>query len=146
VNICVLDPGLYEAELARGFVPAYPGDAGIDLRAREDTLVTAGTAFKIPLGVAIELHDQTRMGWLTGRSTTSLSMGCIVHEGKIDSGYTGEIHCFVTAQGSPVQIVRGDRICQLVVLAIEPARGWRVVSELKETSRGPKGLGSSGRR
>jgi dUTP pyrophosphatase len=71
-------------------------------------------------------------------------MGLHVAEGKIDSGYRGEIHCFVTAQGSPVEVNRGDRLAQLVIVKIE-LPDWVCVEKLPESERGELGLGSTGK-
>jgi len=139
----VLEPEPYDGD--GEFVPKHVGDAGIDLRAAEDVTVHAGETVSVRLGVAIAV-PRGCVGWLSGRSTTALKLGLLVHEGKIDSGYRGEIHCFCTATGSPVRISKGDRICQLIVLKIfEP--DWTVVDELSDSStRGTAGLGSTGLR
>lgn len=151
----VLDPGLYVDEVEAGlFRPRYPGDAGIDLRSRIDVKIHQGETVKIPLGVALDISPGY-VGWMTGRSSTCLEFGLLTHEGKIDSGYRGEVHTFVTAIGSPVTIGRGERIAQLVVLAVldpgfTPEEGWVIVPMLDrsegEGARGERGLGSSGRR
>lgn len=152
----LLDRELYESDLHEDrLVPRHIGDAGVDLRSRHDVRVHAGVTEKVPLGVAVAI-PQNAVGWVTGRSYTALMMGLFVHEGKIDSGYTGEVHCFVTATGSPVEIRRGDRLCQIVELHIgSPAwsaraggyHGWPVTyDELPESDRGEHGLGSTGRR
>lgn len=144
MQIKVLDRDLYSAEVERGsFEPRYPGDAGVDLRSRIDVRVHAGETEKIPLGVAVDIPTGY-VGWMTGRSTTCLEFGLLTHEGKIDSGYRGEIHTFVTALGSPVALRRGERISQLVVVSIDTPP-FVVVQELTETSRGDLGLGSSGK-
>jgi len=82
---------------------------------------------------------------LTGRSSSSLEFGLLIHEGKIDSGYRGEVHCICTAQGSPTTIERGERIAQLVVLRIADPDEWTLVKTLIPSSRGDAGLGSTGR-
>lgn len=145
----LLDPELYSGDIAEGepsklmLGGRYSGDAGLDLRSAENARVHAGETKKLRLGVAVEIPEGC-VGWLTGRSTTHLNMGLFVHEGKIDAGYRGEVHCFCTAQGSPVDIERGDRLCQLVVLKIERPV-WVAVDELAESDRGVRGLGSTGK-
>lgn len=129
----------------RAFTPAKPGDAGIDLRAAESLTVHAAQTVAIPLGISIEIPGGC-VGWLTGRSSTALGRSLLTHEGKIDSGYRGELHCLVTALGSPVQVQKGDRICQLLVLSCLNLEdyGWQVVDELDPSERGADGLGSTG--
>jgi dUTP pyrophosphatase len=145
----VLDAELYRAEKeAGGFRPRHQHDAGIDLRSKVDIRVHAAETVKIPLGVAVDISPGY-VGWMTGRSSTCLEFGLFTHEGKIDAGYRGEIHTFVTALGSPVDIKRGERVAQLVVVAIldpEAVGGeWPIVEDLGESERGLAGLGSTGR-
>jgi dUTP pyrophosphatase len=141
----LLDEELYAEDVKHSiFRPKFEADAGLDLRARTTTKVHAGETKVIPLGIAVEIPFG-RVGWLTGRSSTAIDRGLFVHEGKIDAGYRGEINCFVTAQGAPVTVERGDRLCQLVTVVIESPT-WESVIELTHTDRGEQGLGSSGRR
>jgi len=149
LRIAVLDKQLYDAELEDGFAPVQPGDAGIDLRAAEGVDVGYRQTATIPLGVAIEIAED-QVGWLTGRSSSTLSFGLLFREGKIDSGYRGEIHAIVTALERSCHITRGERIAQLVILRIVPPGGvgkfgWEAVEELGRTVRGKHGLGSTGR-
>jgi dUTP pyrophosphatase len=135
---------IYRQDLDYGFGPRQEGDAGIDLRAAEQNVVVKGATVAVPLGVAVEL-DRDTVGWITGRSSTVLSFGLLTHEGKIDSGYRGEIHALVTALLKDVVIDAGERIAQLVVLPIAPADSWRSTATMTDTARGVKGLGSTGR-
>lgn len=144
MKVRVLDKELYSQELADGFGPKQPGDAGIDLRAVEDTHVGYRQTAKIPLGISFELPEDT-VGWLTGRSSTALAFGLLSHEGKIDSGYRGEVHAIVTAIENSCHITRGERIAQLVVVKIERPTEWEIAEHLGDTVRGKHGLGSTGR-
>ena len=147
----VLNEEVYAQELTHGFSPVHTGDAGVDLRSAEDVTVHAGETIAVKLGVALAVPFG-HVGWLTGRSTTALKMGLMVHEGKIDSGYRGEIHCFCTATGAPVPIKKGDRICQLILLKIAqyPASFVYIPTDEEwaamNTTRGEDGLGSTGLR
>lgn len=144
LRLKVLDRDLYTAETQESrFGAQRLGDAGLDLRARFDITVNPGPPVRIPLGVSFEFPGEY-VGWLTGRSSLSLSYGLITHEGKIDSGYRGEVHAIVQAMTVPVQITRGERIAQIVIVKIEPPK-WTIVEELSETDRGKLGLGSTGR-
>ena len=65
--------------------------------------------------------------------------------GLIDAGYRGEVKWpwSISTGSEPVKIARGDRIAQLVVVAlpgVEPA----IVDELSDTERGEGGFGSCG--
>lgn len=141
----IIDEELYSNELANGgFGPRYAGDAGIDLRSRFPVMVHAGTVVKVPLGVKIQVPD-TCVGWVSGRSSTATELGMFCHEGKIDSGYRGEIHACLTSTGAPVPVRRGDRIAQLVVVRIELPQAWSIGTVEQSTDRGDRGFGSSGK-
>ena len=145
--IKVLDRDLYKEELTQGFQGKRDGDAGIDLRCPRDLLIPQGSAIPVPLGICVQLPPET-VGWVTGRSSTSVKMGLLTHEGKIDRGYRGEIHALVqnVLPTHQVAIKRGDRIAQLVVVKVvlPGPQMWRVVDELGVSERGDGGLGSTG--
>jgi dUTP pyrophosphatase len=142
MKIRVLDKELYSEELRYGFGPAREGDAGLDLRIREDVLVVQGKTLVVPLGVAIELPPCT-VGLMTGRSSLT-GQGMLSLEGKIDAGYRGEIHAQLTPLSGAVELKRGERVAQLIVIDIhEP--NWQVVDELSNSSRGDNRFGSTGR-
>jgi dUTP pyrophosphatase len=66
--------------------------------------------------------------------------------GLIDSGYRGELRVLLlnTDRAESCEILRGDRIAQLVLVAID-APGVVVVDELELSERAAGGFGSSGR-
>jgi dUTP pyrophosphatase len=67
--------------------------------------------------------------------------------GLIDAGYRGEVICSVVNldRETPVRIARGDRIAQLVIVAVPDLQPtW--VEELPGSSRGAGGFGSTGTR
>jgi len=64
--------------------------------------------------------------------------------GTIDADYRGEVGVIVVNHGAhPVTIARGDRIAQLVILAL-PDVELVGVDDLPETSRGAGGFGHTG--
>ena len=131
-------------------LPAYakPGDAGVDLRAREDVtlmpgggraLVATGLAVAIPLGYA---------GFVQPRSGLALKHGvtCLNTPGLIDSGYRGELKVLLvnTDPAEPFEVKRGERIAQLVIQAVEHVT-FVEVDELTDSERGDGGFGHTGR-
>jgi dUTP pyrophosphatase len=64
----------------------------------------------------------------------------------IDPGYRGELKVALVNLDpeSDYHVEKGDRIAQLVVLAVEAAE-FSLVDELPSASRGEGGFGSSGR-
>ena len=69
---------------------------------------------QIPTGVRGPLPEET-MGLLIGRSSTSLQ-GITVIPGVIDSDYTGEIQITMSPPTETIQINRGQKIAQLLML------------------------------
>ena len=143
VPITMLDPDLPP--------PAYahPGDAGADLRAREQvTLAPGGGRALVPTGVAIALPRGTA-GFIQPRSGLALRHGvtCLNTPGLIDCGYRDELKVLLvnTDPTEPFTIERGDRIAQLVVQRVEEAH-FDEVDDLGGSDRGTGGFGSTGRR
>ncbi|MGB1680988.1 MAG: dUTP diphosphatase [Acidimicrobiales bacterium] len=131
-------------------LPAYArlGDAGVDLLAREDvTLAPAGGRAVIPTGIAIALPEGYA-GFVQPRSGLAAKHGvtCLNTPGLIDSGYRGELKvCLINHDPTePFEVVRGERIAQLVVQAVAHVN-FVEVDALDETERGEQGYGSSGR-
>ncbi len=127
---------------------AHPGDAGADLRAREDALIPAGGGRAlVPTGVAIALPPG-HAGFVQPRSGLALRHGVTVLNtpGLVDCGYRDELKVILvnTDPEADYQVTRGDRIAQLVIQRVEEAF-FAVVDELPATSRGGGGFGSTGR-
>lgn len=125
---------------------AYVGDGAVDLRSTKDLVLAPFERALVPTGIAIELP----VGYaalVVPRSGLALKHGITLVNapGLIDSNYRGEIGAIVANMDArePFEIKRGDRIAQLMIVAVEqPA--FEVVDELSETDRGAGGFGSSG--
>ena len=127
---------------------AHPGDAGADLRAREDVLLRAGGGRAIvPTGVAIAL-PAGHAGLVMPRSGLALDHGvtCLNTPGLVDCGYRGELKVLLvnTDPETDYQVTRGDRIAQLVIQRVEAAH-FAETDELPGSTRASGGFGSSGR-
>ena len=125
---------------------AHPGDAGLDLRSAVDVEVAPGERALVPTGVAVAIPDG-HAGLVLPRSGLASKHGLTMANapGLIDAGYRGEVICAVVNldRDTPVRISKGDRIAQLVVVAVpELAAEW--VDELPPTTRGEGGFGSTG--
>jgi len=130
-------------------LPAYarPGDAGLDLRAREDvTLAPAGGRALVPTGIAIAIPDGYA-GFVQPRSGLALRHGvtCINSPGLIDAGYRDELKVALVNLDptEAFEVRRGERIAQLVVQAVARVE-WQAVAALEGINRGG-GFGSTGR-
>lgn len=127
---------------------ANDGDAGCDLVAVETcTIAPRGGRATVGTGLSIAI-PAGHGGFILPRSGLAAKHGvtCINSPGLIDAGYRGEVRvAMVNLDPSNEYVVhKGDRIAQLVVLAV-PSANFRVVDELPGAARGEGGFGSSGR-
>jgi dUTP pyrophosphatase len=124
----------------------HPGDAGLDLRAAEGVTVKPGERAMVPTGVAVAIPDG-HAGLVLPRSGLASKKGLTLANapGLIDPGYRGEVFCAVVNLDlhEPVEIAAGDRIAQLVIVAL-PDVSPAFVEELPESGRGTGGFGSTG--
>ena len=130
-------------------LPAYahPGDAGIDLHARESIVIPCGGGrVLMPTGIAIAIP----LGWagfVLPRSGLALRHGLSVvnSPGLIDSAYRGELKVVLinTDPTNDYEVARGDRVAQLVLQRVGEVT-WNEVDELSGDDRGG-GFGHSGR-
>ena len=126
---------------------AHPGDAGLDLRAREDGVVpAAGGRLLMPTGIAIAV-PAGYAGFVLPRSGNALNHGLTMANapGLIDAAYRGELKLILlnTDPDHPFVVTRGDRLAQLVIQRVEEV-DWRIVDSLDGDDRGG-GFGHTGR-
>jgi dUTP pyrophosphatase len=132
--------------------PAYSheGDAGADLFAREGvTIAPRGGRALVPTGVKVAIPAGWA-GFVLPRSGLALKHGitCLNTPGLIDSGYRGEVAVILvnTDPEEPYEVMRGDRIAQLVLQPVETVRFSEVAEgDLAPASRGDGGFGHTGR-
>jgi dUTP pyrophosphatase len=127
---------------------ANEGDAGCDLVAVESaTLRAGGGRALVATGLSVAIPEGFG-GFVLPRSGLASRHGvtCANAPGLIDPGYRGEVKVALVNldPDSDYQVEKGDRIAQLVVLAVEPAE-FVLVDELPSASRDEGGFGSSGR-
>ena len=130
-------------------LPAYarPGDAGVDLYAREQVrLPAAGGRAQVPTGVAVAIPEGYA-GFIQPRSGLALRHGvtCLNTPGLIDAGYRGELIVLLvnTDPDQAYTVERGDRVAQLVVQRVAHVE-FVVVDAHDETERGVGGWGHTG--
>lgn len=136
---------------ARGLaLPAYQSAAaaGLDLVAaverKKPMVLKPGERALVPTGLIMELPPGYE-GQVRPRSGLAFKHGVTVlnSPGTIDSDYRGEVKVLLVNLGSePFEIVRGERIAQLVVAPVSQAT---LVSAraLSSTERGAGGFGST---
>lgn len=125
---------------------AYEGDAGVDLRATEDMVLKPFERAMVPTGIAIAI-PVGYAGFVLPRSGLAAKHGIslVNAPGLIDSNYRGEIKAILINLDpkNDFEIRKGDRIAQLVIMAV-PEASFVPVDDLSETVRGEGGFGSSG--
>ena len=129
-------------------LPSYAlaGDAGLDLRSAVDVVLAPGERCRIPTGIAVAIPDG-HAGFVQPRSglAARTGLGFVNSPGLIDSGYRGEIQVVAINldRRDPIDIRRGDKIAQLVILPV-PQVALAEVEELPASDRGAGGFGSTG--
>lgn len=129
-------------------VPAYAtaGAAGMDIVAAESLTLSPGARAAVATGFAIAIPDGYEVQ-VRPRSGLALKHGitCLNTPGTIDSDYRGEVKVILINLGkAPFDIVRGERIAQLVPAPVQRAT-LEIVQILDDTLRGSRGFGSTGR-
>ena len=100
----------------------------------------------VPTGIALAIPEGYA-GLVVPRSGLAARHGVGVANGPglVDAGYRGEVHVILINHGpEPIEIERGERIAQLVVVPVA-APVFVEVAELPDSSRGSGGFGSTGR-
>jgi dUTP pyrophosphatase len=132
-------------------LPTYQtaSSAGLDLQAAIAPLTTLviepGSRELVPTGLAIELPEGFE-AQIRPRSGLALKKGVTLVNtpGTIDADYRGEIGVIIINHGAePFEIVRGDRIAQMIVAPVVQARLVEV-DDLSSSDRGAGGFGSTG--
>jgi dUTP pyrophosphatase len=130
-------------------LPSYAtaGAAGMDVVAAESLTLAPGARHAVATGFAIAIPAGYEVQ-VRPRSGLALKNGltCLNTPGTIDEDYRGEVKVILANLGSePFEIVRGERIAQLVAAPVQRAR-FAETAELSDTDRGAGGFGSTGRR
>jgi len=129
-------------------LPAYASEhaAGLDVVAAESLTLAPGGRHAVATGFAIAIPEGHEVQ-VRPRSGLALKHGitCLNTPGTIDADYRGEVKVILANLGAePFEIVRGERIAQLVPAPVLRA-DFNVVESLGQTERGAGGFGSTGR-
>ncbi|WP_420334859.1 dUTP diphosphatase [Roseibium sp.] len=128
----------YQSDLAAGLDLVAAVEVPLQLAPGERALVPTGLAMALPTG--FEAQVRPRSGLAAKHGVTVLNT-----PGTIDADYRGEVKVILINLGNaPFEIVRGERIAQMVIAPVLQA----VITEvetLSETERGTGGFGSTGR-
>ena len=128
-------------------LPEYKkkGDAGMDIRSNEDTMIrsfswsviTTGLYIIIPVGYEGQMRSRSGLAAKKGIQVLN-------SPGTIDSGYRDELKVILINHGQwAYKVKKGDRIAQLVISPMTQAKLEEVYELNKDDDRGG-GLGSTG--
>jgi len=123
----------------------YKNDAGLDIRCPYNAFIPSMGKTIINTHLHITIPPGF-VGIIKGRSSLALKhdIECC-NAGVIDSGYTGIIRVLLRNFGYKVyEIQEGDRIAQLLTIPVNLSR-YTETNEIRNTSRGNNGIGSSGK-
>lgn len=121
--------------------------AGLDLKANlsesivlkplQRMLVPTGLFMELPVGCEAQIRPRSGLAFKNGVTVLN-------SPGTIDADYRGEIKVLlVNLSDSDFIVNDGERIAQMVVARHEQAE-WCEVKELKDSTRGAGGFGSTG--
>ena len=124
---------------------AHPGDAGMDVRSVEESVIAPGGRRLVRTGLVMMLPPGYE-AQVRPRSGLALKSGVTVLNtpGTIDEGYRGEVGVILANFGdAPFKVEKGAKIAQIV---IAPCTRADIVetSEVDDTERGAGGFGSTG--
>lgn len=125
---------------------ATAGAAGLDVVSAETLTLAPGARAAVATGFAIAIPEGYEVQ-VRPRSGLALKHGitCLNTPGTIDQDYRGEIKVILANLGEePFEVIRGERIAQLVPAPVQQAVLEEVAS-LDATTRGAAGFGSTGR-
>jgi dUTP pyrophosphatase len=131
-------------------VPAYqtPGSAAFDVYSRVDISIEPWKPTIIPLNLVVAVPDGHFL-MLCARSSTAKRYGLMLANGigVIDQDYCGEKDeiglSVLNFTGATVEIKKGDRVGQAILIPISTVHDFKSVSKMSEKSRG--GWGSTGK-
>lgn len=128
-------------------LPAYktPGAVCIDLYTRESATIEPGKVVYIPMNVAVKLPPNSWAMMVSRSSTHKMGIMQINSLAVFDVDYCGDNDEYIFAAYNytvnTVNIEKGTRLCQLMVMKYEPIE-IEEVDKMEGTDRG--GFGTTG--
>jgi len=145
-------------ELYKNHNTYHAGDSGLDLFIIKDEVIPAGTTKIVDLGISCQLKDNSIFSYLFGiqkyysynmypRSSVSKTPLRLANAvGLCDAAYTGPLKAALhnTDPNNDFTIKKGERYVQLAYPNLEEV-SFKLVDELRDTTRGSGGFGSTGK-
>lgn len=127
-----------------GLIPSVgtDGAAGYDLYACEEAVIPVGHNTLVGTGVALEPPEGTYLQ-IVSRSGLAYRHGIVAEAGVIDPDFRGEVKVLLRNFGLfPYRVELHERIAQVICHKID-FPDVTLVTDLRETSRGDAGFGST---
>ena len=122
----------------------HDGDAGLDLYVLENIHYEPGETKAIKLGISCEPEDGIAYYLFPRSSISKTPLRMANSIGLIDGGYRGEIMAVCdNIKSEAYTVEKGQRLFQLVAMDSSPIQ-YELVEDLKMTTRGTGGFGSTG--
>jgi dUTP pyrophosphatase len=125
---------------------AHPTDAGFDVYATEDVVISHGAVTKHPLNIRMKLPAGS---WARIETKSGLgSKGVLVYAGVVDEAYRGIPHVIAThlVPGGEVVVKKGEKLAQITMNNHSNSYYMEQVESVDTKSdRGEGGFGSSGK-
>ena len=126
-------------------VNSLTGDTGYDLYSIESSYILPGKSKVIDVGLTVAYIEPGYWFQIMPRSGLGFVKGLQPHLGVIDNQYRGNLAVkLYNFSDKPATLNKGDRIAQMVVHKLNQVN-FQWEDDVSKTSRGNKGLGSSGR-
>ncbi len=123
---------------------AHNTDAGLDLHCVEEITIATHQRVQVKTGIALGI-PQGHVGLIWDKSGVSHKRGLKTLGGVVDAGYTGEVLIGIYNTNTEDQTFAvGDKVAQILIQKVEHPDIVEV-SSLKESARGTKGFGSTGK-
>jgi len=138
-------------ELYKNHNTYHEGDSGLDLFIIQDEIIPAGQTKIVDLGICCQLFNQTNNKYFSYNmyprssiSKTPLRLANGV--GLCDAAYTGLLKAALhnTDIKNDFTIKKGERYVQLAYPNLDEV-SFELVDELRDTTRGAGGFGSTGK-
>jgi len=138
-------------ELYKNHSTYHEGDSGLDLFIIQDEIIPAGQTKIVDLGICCQLLNRTNNKYFSynmyPRSSVSKTPLRLANGvGLCDAAYTGPLKAALhnTDIKNDFTIKKGERYVQLAYPNLEEV-SFELVDELRDTTRGAGGFGSTGK-
>lgn len=129
-----------------GFAPRmnHEGDAGLDILTPTEFELQPGEIGKVD--TKFRIQGEPGYYYRVDEKSGLAALGIHIIGGIVDRNYTGHVHVVLqNLKNEKIKFERGAKIAQLIVSPVVEVSEVELVDEIKETTRGDGGFGSTGK-